>query len=134
MITVMEMHKEKCASEIVKKKIDVFQAITWIKNTWDSLTPETIHKCFKRCGFATENDGEDGRFIFFLYVCTCVTNYQYLAFLLNNKMFVMVIHFFLALNYNSHTGNKFFQLNFVCFSFYNNYYIETRNTVYNCLL
>ena len=35
----MEMHKEKCASEI-SKKIDILQAITWIKKAWDSATPE----------------------------------------------------------------------------------------------
>ena len=39
MITVMKMHKEKCASEILKK-IDILQAITWIKKAWDSVTPE----------------------------------------------------------------------------------------------
>ena len=65
MITVMEMHKEKFASEILKK-IDVLHAITWIKNAWDSETPETIKKCIKRCGFRTENEGENGRFISFL--------------------------------------------------------------------
>ena len=41
MITVMEMHKEKCASEILKK-IDVLQAINWIKKAWDSVTLENI--------------------------------------------------------------------------------------------
>ena len=65
MITVKEMHKEKCASEILKK-IDLLQAITWIKKAWDSITPETIQKCFKQCDFQTENEGEDSRFISFL--------------------------------------------------------------------
>ena len=97
MITVMEMHKEKCTSEILKK-IDVLQVITWIKKAQDSTTPETIQKCFKRCGFQTENEDEDGRFNF-LYVCAGVTNCQYFAFLLNNKMLVTVIHYFLVLNY-----------------------------------
>ena len=102
----MEMHKKKCASEILKK-IGVLQAITWIKKAWDSLTPETIQKCFKRCGFWTENEGTDSRFISFLYICTGVTNYQYSAFFLDNKMLLTVIHYFLVLNYyNSHTGNK----------------------------
>ena len=68
MITIMEIRKEKCASEILKK-IDVLQAITWIKKALDSVTPETIQKCFKRCGFQAETEGEDGRFISFLYVC-----------------------------------------------------------------
>ena len=68
MITVIEMHKEKCASEILKK-IDVLQAITGIKKAWDSVTSETIQKCFKQCGFQAGNEGEDGRFISFLYVC-----------------------------------------------------------------
>ena len=64
-------------------------------------------KCFERCGFQAGNEGEDGRFISFLYVCTGVTNCQKFAFLLNNKMLVTVIHYFLVLNYyNSHTGNK----------------------------
>ena len=99
-------HKEKCASEIWKK-IDALQAITWIKKAWDSVTPETIQKCVQRCGFQAGNKGEDGRFISFLYVCAGVTDCQKFAFLLNNKMLVTVIHYFLVLNYyNSHTGNK----------------------------
>ena len=67
----------------------------------------TIQKCFKRCGFQAGNEGEDGRFTSFLYVCAGATNCQKFAFLLNNKMLVTVIHYFLVLNYyNSHTGNK----------------------------
>ena len=89
MITIMEMHKEKRSSEI-SKKIDVLQAITWIKKAWDSVRPETIQKRFKRCGFQRENEGEDGRFISFLYLCRGVTNCQYFAFLLNNKMLFYV--------------------------------------------
>ena len=78
-----------------------------MKKPWHFITPETIQKYFKRCGFQTENEKEDSRFISFLYLCTGVTGYQYLAFLLNNKMFFMVIHYFLVLNYyNSHTGKK----------------------------
>ena len=77
------------------------------KKAWDSVTPETIQKCFKRCGFHAGNEGKDGRFISFLFICAGVTNCQKFAFLLNNKMLVTVIHYFLVLNYyNSHTGNK----------------------------
>ena len=35
----MKMHKEKCASEILKKT-DILQAITWIKKAWDFVTAE----------------------------------------------------------------------------------------------
>ena len=106
MITIIEMHKEKCASEILEK-IDVLQAFTWLKKAWDSVTPETIQKCFRRCCFQAGNEGEEGRFISFLYVCAGVTNYQYFAILLNNRMLVTVIHYFLVLNYdNLCAGNK----------------------------
>ena len=33
------------------------------KKAWDSVTSETIQKCFKQCDFQTENKGEDSRFI-----------------------------------------------------------------------
>ena len=106
MITIIEMHKEKCASEILEK-IDVLQAFTWLKKSWDSVTPETIQKCFRQCCFQAGNEGEEGRFISFLYVCAGVTNYQYFAILLNNRMLVTVIHYFLVLNYdNLCAGNK----------------------------
>ena len=106
MITIIEMHKEKCASEILEK-IDVLQAFTWLKKAWDSVTPETIQKCFRRCCFQAGNEGEEGSFISFLYVCAGVTNYQYFAILLNNRMLVTVIHYFLVLNYdNLCAGNK----------------------------
>ena len=55
----------------------------------------TIQKCFKRCRFQAGNEGEDGRFTSFLYVCAGVTNCQKFAFLLNNKMLVTVIHYFI---------------------------------------
>ena len=39
----MEMYKEKCMSEILKK-IDAPQAITWIKKIWGSVIPGIIQK------------------------------------------------------------------------------------------
>lgn len=32
-------------------EITVLNAITWIKEAWDRVTPETISKCFRKCGF-----------------------------------------------------------------------------------
>ena len=61
----------------------------------------------RRCCFQAGNEGEEGSFISFLYVCAGVTNYQYFAILLNNRMLVTVIHYFLVLNYdNLCAGNK----------------------------
>lgn len=41
-------------------EITVLNAITWIKTAWDRVSPDTIVKCFRRCGFhnndLTEND------------------------------------------------------------------------------
>ena len=61
------------------------------KKAWDFVTPETIQTCFKRCCFHAGNEGKDGRFISFLYICAGVTNCQKFAFLLNNKMLVTVM-------------------------------------------
>ena len=55
---------------VILKKIDVFQAITRKKKAWDSVTPETIQKCFKQCAFQIENKVKMkmvGLFLFYMY-------------------------------------------------------------------
>ena len=33
----------------------VLKAITWLQTAWNSVDPETIKHCFKKCGFDVEN-------------------------------------------------------------------------------
>lgn len=39
-----------CALEL-PKRINMLDAIMWLKNAWDAVTPTTIEKCFAKCGF-----------------------------------------------------------------------------------
>lgn len=42
----------------ILRNIDVLHAIYWTHSAWDDTLPETINKCFKRCGFLrVETDG-----------------------------------------------------------------------------
>ena len=45
------MNEASTASDIVKK-VTVLDAILWLTTAWDSVSPETIHKCFRKCGFS----------------------------------------------------------------------------------
>ena len=44
------MDQATCASELAKK-INILDAILWLKNAWDALDPATIERCFAKCGF-----------------------------------------------------------------------------------
>ena len=44
------MNEASTASDIVKK-VTVLDAILWLTTAWDSVSPETIQKCFRKCGF-----------------------------------------------------------------------------------
>jgi len=35
------------------KSVTVFDAIRWIGSVWNNVREETIHKCFRRAGFAS---------------------------------------------------------------------------------
>ena len=49
-----------CSStEEFHKSINVYQAVKWIKSSWDEVSAETISKCFKRSGFPDESAEDD---------------------------------------------------------------------------
>ena len=56
LITRLEKEKEKCCSELLKE-VDILQAIYWVKNAWEAVLPQTITKCFAKCGFKTSREG-----------------------------------------------------------------------------
>ena len=35
----------------------VLDAILWAKQAWDTVSPETIQKCFRKCGFGSDKVG-----------------------------------------------------------------------------
>ena len=45
------MNEARTASDIIKK-VTVLDAILWLTTAWDSVSPETIQKCFRKCGFS----------------------------------------------------------------------------------
>ena len=45
------MNEASTASDIVKK-VTVLDAILWLTTAWNSVSPETIQKCFRKCGFS----------------------------------------------------------------------------------
>ena len=45
------MDAASMASDIAKKDT-VLDAILWLTSAWDSVKPETISKCFQKCGFS----------------------------------------------------------------------------------
>ena len=57
-----EMEDSASATELAKK-IDLFDAITWLHLAWESVPKETITKCFQNCGFTVDtpviNEQED---------------------------------------------------------------------------
>ena len=44
------MDEATCPSELAKK-VNILDAILWLKNAWDAVDPTTIEKCFAKCGF-----------------------------------------------------------------------------------
>ena len=60
---IFHMYEAKTATELAKK-INVLDAILWLKFAWDTLQPSTIQKCFSKCGInedltTTEPGDED---------------------------------------------------------------------------
>ena len=45
------MNEASTASDIVKK-VTVLDAILSLTTAWNSVSPETIHKCFRKCGYS----------------------------------------------------------------------------------
>ena len=54
------MDDANTATEL-SKKINILDAIMWLKSAWDSVQPDTIKKCFAKCGFdmVEESDLDD---------------------------------------------------------------------------
>lgn len=40
-------------------KVDIKQAVTWMKRAWMDVTPTTIGNCFPHCGLASERPGAE---------------------------------------------------------------------------
>ena len=49
------MDKVNSASELAKQ-VNVLDAVMWLSSAWDVLDPETIQKCFWKCGFVAEDE------------------------------------------------------------------------------
>ena len=50
MIIKMEVFSSMTGTELLKQ-ISVLDAIHWVAEAWNELTPETISKCYAKCGF-----------------------------------------------------------------------------------
>ena len=50
---LFHMNDASSASELAKK-VNVLNAISWLKVAWDHVQPSTIQKCFSKCGFSDE--------------------------------------------------------------------------------
>ena len=57
---LFHMNEASGASDLAKR-VNVLDAIMWLKNAWDNVKPTTIQKCFAKCGFteAVFTDPED---------------------------------------------------------------------------
>ena len=67
----MQCDKVKSCSHLLRS-IDVSQAISWIKNSWDSVKPDTISKCFRMRGFSEKDDKGLCREIFGVELSECM--------------------------------------------------------------
>ena len=38
----------------VAKKVNILDAIMWLKSAWDEVQPASIQKCFAKCGFSEQ--------------------------------------------------------------------------------
>ena len=47
------------ASSQLAKNVAVLDAILWAKQAWDTVSPETIQKCFRKCRFGSEDVGSE---------------------------------------------------------------------------
>ena len=43
------------AAEIVQD-VNILMAIRWVQQTWKDVTPSTVKRCFKKCGFREGDD------------------------------------------------------------------------------
>ena len=41
------------------KQVNVLDAIYWVKHSWDEVEQSTIVKCFKKCGFGSDNTSSE---------------------------------------------------------------------------
>ena len=48
---LFHMNEASGASDLAKR-VNVLDAIMWLKNAWDNVKPTTIQKCFAKCGFS----------------------------------------------------------------------------------
>ena len=57
---LFHMNEASGASDLAKR-VNVLDAIMWLKNAWDNVKPTTIQKCFAKCDFtnAVFADPED---------------------------------------------------------------------------
>ena len=47
------MEEATSASEVAKK-VNILDAIMWLKSAWDEVQPASIQKCFSKCGFSEQ--------------------------------------------------------------------------------
>lgn len=50
-IMSQQLHIDDILDSPIDFKVSVLDAITWISEAWKKIKPETIQKCFARCGF-----------------------------------------------------------------------------------
>ena len=52
-IAQAELYPSKSGTEVLKG-ITLFECIFWCKVAWEAIAPETIQKCFAKCGFGAQ--------------------------------------------------------------------------------
>ena len=52
------MDEATCATDL-SKKVNILDAILWLKSAWDDVQPMTIQKCFAKCGFTETSQPEE---------------------------------------------------------------------------
>lgn len=58
MICKMEQDKTSTSTQMARS-VTLLDAITWIRISWLRVQPETITKCFKKCGFLTSSSNDE---------------------------------------------------------------------------
>ena len=58
MICKMEQDKTSTSAQLAKS-VTLLDAITWIRVSWLRVQPETITKCFKKCGFTPSSNNDE---------------------------------------------------------------------------
>ncbi len=56
---VLFLMDEANAASDIAKQITVLDAILWMRSAWNTVTAETITKCFAKCGFTTDQPSTD---------------------------------------------------------------------------